>query len=344
MAQDPREDFVRVLDLAPLQNLISAELGSRAIERVFRAQDVPLALLGDPLQFIPLRDFCGLHEWSVRAAGDQAFGVQLAKSIRIEHMGPLGVFLCSAPRLGAMIRRAARSVPLHQNAGEVRLELDGDLARYTYFSPLGSLLGKRYIGMRAVFTMLALARVYMGENWLPSRIEVEHSKGSEADAFESQLGVPIAYDCAGFALVFPRAQLSTPHPDPPSLDQRMTVRELVHALKVLPPRSISEATRTVLAIRLLDGDGDIEGAASKLGLGPRTLQRRLREEGTSYRSMLSSVRLERAMSLLKESGDPIEMIALSLGYAATSHFTRAFTQWTGTPPSRVRRQHRQVVS
>jgi len=311
---------------------------------VFGAQEVPLTLLNDPLQFIPLRDFAGLHEWSVRTAGDQEFGIQLARGLRVEHMGPLGAFLCGAPRLGAMIRRATRSVPLHQNAGEVRLDLDGDFARYSYFSPLGSLLGKRYIGMRAIFTMLMLARVYMGETWLPSRIEVEHARGVEADAFEGHFGVPVIYDSPGFALVFPRAQLSTPHPMPLPLERRMTVRELVHSLRILPPRTMSDATRTVLAIRLLDGDGDIEGTAGKLGLGPRTLQRRLREEGTSYRSMLGSVRLERAMTLLKESAEPIEVIARSLGYAATSHFTRAFTQWTGTPPSRVRQQHRRVVS
>lgn len=344
MAQDRREDFVRVLDLAPLRDLINVELGPRAIERVFGAQDVPLSLMNDPLQFIPLRDFCGLHEWSVRTAGDQEFGLQLAKSLRVEHMGPLGAFLCSAPNFGAMIRRATRSVPLNQHAGEVRLQIDGDFARYTYFSPLGSLIGKRYIGMRAIFTMLGLARVYMGEHWLPTRIEVEHSKGPESDAFERQLGVPVTYDCGGFALIFPRAQLSTAHPNPLPLQKRMTVRELVHSLKTLPPRTISGATRAVLSIRLLDGDGDIEGTASKLGLGPRTLQRRLREEGTSYRTILGSVRLERAMSLLKESSDPIETIARSLGYAATSHFTRAFTQWTGTPPSRIRQQHRRVVS
>ncbi len=344
MVQDRREDFVRVLDLFPLRDMLDAELGPRAIERVFHAQDVPLGLFGDATQLVPLRDFCGLHEWSVRVAGDHEFGIQLARSIRVKHMGPLGVFLTSAPRLGAMIKRARRTVPLHQNAGTISLDFDGDFARYTYFSSLGSLLGKRYIGMRAIFTMLALARTYMGDSWLPTRIEVEHAKGSEADAFESLFGVPVIYDSKGFTLVFPCAELATPNPNPPPPEKQMTVRELARALRVLPPRTIAEATQAVLAIRLLDGDGDIEGTASKLGLGPRTLQRRLREEGTSYRNMLSTVRLERAMSLLKESREPIEVIARSLGYAATSHFTRAFTQWTGAPPSRVRQKLKHQLS
>lgn len=324
--------------------MLNAELGQRAVERVFNAQEVPLGLFEDPTQPIPLRDFCGLHEWAVRVAGDHDFGIELARSIRIEHMGPLGVFLSAAPRLGAMIKRGVRTLHLHQNAGTLRLDFEGDFARYTYFSSLGSLLGKRYIGMRAIFTMLVLVRKYMGGNWLPSRIEVEHSRGSEGDAFERAFGVPVIYDSEGFALIFPRAQLATPNPSPASLERQMTVRDLAQALRVMPPRTISEATRAVLAIRLLEGDGDIEGTAGKLGLGPRTLQRRLREEGTSYRNMLSTVRLERAMSLLKESREPIEVIARSLGYAATSHFTRAFTQWTGAPPSRVRQKLKHELS
>ena len=344
MAQDRREDFVRVLDLGPMPEMLRSHVGARSVERVFRAQDVPPALLNDPLQPMPLRDFCGLHEWAVRVAGDPAFGIELANSFEIEQLGPLGFFLSQAPNFGAMIRRGHRTLALHHSTGTVDLTIEGGAARYTYSSRLGSLLGKRYVGMRAIFTLLTLARHFIGAKWLPDGIEVEYSKGADGAAFENQFGVPVIYDCAAFALTFPREYLDAQNPAPPPLRNRMTVHELAHSLRVQPPRTISEATRTVLAIRLLEGEGDIEGTASKLGLGPRTLQRRLREEGTSYRSMLSTVRLERALSLLKESAEPIEAIARSLGYAATSHFTRAFTQWTGAPPSRVRRQHRQAVS
>ncbi|MFZ1988277.1 MAG: AraC family transcriptional regulator ligand-binding domain-containing protein [Alphaproteobacteria bacterium] len=344
MAQDRKDGFLRVLDLGPLPDMLSRQLGPRSVERVFRAQDLPPSLLDNPLQPIPLRDFCGLHEWAVRVAGDPNFGVELATTFDVRHLGPLGTFLFSAPTLGSMIRREMRVLALHQNVGTIKLDIDGDVARYAYSSSLGSLLGKRYAGMRSLYALLSLARAYLGEKWLPSTIEVEYSKGSEGMPFESQFGVPVIYDSNAFALTFPRSYLETPNPNPRPLQQQMTVRELANSLQVRPPRTIVEAARAVLIIRLLDGDGDIEGTASKLGLGPRTLQRRLREEGTSYRNMLSSVRLERAMSLLKESTEPIETIARSLGYAATSHFTRAFTQWTGTPPSRVRRQRRQPVS
>ena len=285
-----------------------------------------------------------MHEWAVRVAGDPGFGIDLAKSFDVEQIGALGIFFTSAPTFGAMIKRASRTLVLYHSAGSIMLSIDGEVARYAYFSSLGSLLGKRYVGMRAIFTMLSLSRVYMGESWLPDKIEVEYSKGVEGIPFEGQFGVPVVYDCDAFALTFPRAHLETPNPNPRPLQQQMTVRELANSLKIQPQRTLSDATRAVLSIRLLDGDGDIEGTAGKLGLGPRTLQRRLRDEGTNYRNMLSAVRLERAMSLLKESGEPIEAIARSLGYAATSHFTRAFTQWTGAPPSRVRRQHRRFVS
>jgi len=340
MAQGRTEDFIRVLDLGPLVELLRNQLGPRALERVFSAQEVPLSLLDDPLQLIPLRDFCGLHEWAVRTAGDSSFGAELARSFTVEQLGPFGDFLYSGPTLGAMIRRASRALALNQTTGRVSVDVKNGTARYAFSTVLGSLVGKRYVGMRAISSLMSLARGYLGADWLPEKIEVEYGKSADALAYEAHFGVPVIYDSDAFALSFPCELLETRHPKPPQ--RRMTVRELAQRLRTLPPRTISGATRAVLAIRLLEGDGDIEGTASKLGLGPRTLQRRLREEGTSYRDMLSSVRLERAMSLLKESNDPIETIARSLGYAATSHFTRAFTQWTGEPPSRVRQQHRRT--
>jgi transcriptional regulator GlxA family with amidase domain len=56
--------------------------------------------------------------------------------------------------------------------------------------------------------------------------------------------------------------------------------------------------------------------------------------GTTYKSL----RLIKAMALLKETSLPLVDVALASGFASASHFSRAFKNWHGQPPSAVRRK------
>lgn len=76
--------------------------------------------------------------------------------------------------------------------------------------------------------------------------------------------------------------------------------------------------------------------ADELHLDPRTLRRKLSDEGTSFRELIARARRARAEQLLA-ANVPIETIARQLGYAETASFTRAFTRWTGMAPSVFRR-------
>lgn len=80
--------------------------------------------------------------------------------------------------------------------------------------------------------------------------------------------------------------------------------------------------------------------ADELHLDPRTLRRRLTDEGTSYRDLIAEARQARAEKLLAGAA-PIEAIARQLGYAETASFTHAFTRWTGLRPSEFRRRLRE---
>jgi AraC-like DNA-binding protein len=79
----------------------------------------------------------------------------------------------------------------------------------------------------------------------------------------------------------------------------------------------------------------MQAVADELHLDPRTLRRKLTDEGTSFREVVAEVRRTRAEELLTGSA-PVELIAQQLGYAETASFTHAFTRWTGLSPSRFR--------
>ncbi|OPG72121.1 hypothetical protein B1219_18360 [Pseudomonas ogarae] len=83
---------------------------------------------------------------------------------------------------------------------------------------------------------------------------------------------------------------------------------------------------------------NFEQIAERLCMTPRTLRRRLQNEGTRFSWLLCAAQRRDALRLLERSDLEIQQIALMLGYAEPANFTRAFQQWCCMSPS----QHRQL--
>ena len=92
-------------------------------------------------------------------------------------------------------------------------------------------------------------------------------------------------------------------------------------------RILISAQRTIPALPTM---------ARLLGTTPRTLHRRLVEEGTSFRAILDEVRHLLAVEHLRARQFSLKEIAYLLGYSDLANFRRAFKRWTGAPPSRAR--------
>ncbi|AYH45595.1 AraC family transcriptional regulator [Azoarcus sp. DN11] len=82
----------------------------------------------------------------------------------------------------------------------------------------------------------------------------------------------------------------------------------------------------------------LEDVAARLHLSPRTLHRRLDDEGATFRSIKDALRRDIALSRLTKTQQPVATIAAELGYADTSAFYRACVSWTGLSPERFRQQ------
>ncbi len=104
-------------------------------------------------------------------------------------------------------------------------------------------------------------------------------------------------------------------------------------------REMVQRVRDLLHAALPDNLG-IEDVASCVHLSTRTLHRRLRDEGSSFRAIKDAIRRDIALARLTKTTRAIADIAAELGYADTSAFYRAFTGWTGVSPERYRKQLR----
>ena len=70
----------------------------------------------------------------------------------------------------------------------------------------------------------------------------------------------------------------------------------------------------------------------------RTLQRRLADEGLSYRDLLDELRYETALDLLQDPENTITEVANLLGYSDPSHFSRAFRRMAGVSPGEYQKK------
>lgn len=106
-----------------------------------------------------------------------------------------------------------------------------------------------------------------------------------------------------------------------------------------PARLLKEAVSASIAGHL-DKQSVLESVARDLGFAARTLQRRLKESGLEFRTMLDEARNEAAIRMLMAEDTPLIEIAWSLGYSDISSFTHAFRRWSGSTPGKFRHQIR----
>ncbi len=114
----------------------------------------------------------------------------------------------------------------------------------------------------------------------------------------------------------------------PHLNQRM--KDLSQSA------SYAEKVRACLMEILASGQHAVDDVASRLAVSSRTLQRRLRDEGTSFQSVLDGLRERLAQHYLSDSEYTASEISFLLGYDDPGSFMRAFRGWTGSSPATVR--------
>lgn len=105
-----------------------------------------------------------------------------------------------------------------------------------------------------------------------------------------------------------------------------------------------EATFKLLSNYALLPNMSIERFCHVVGLSKRTLQRRLKENGHSFKQLKEIFRQEEASRLLRETALPIEEIGWKVGYNDLSNFNRAFKGWAGVSPAVYRGSKRHSLA
>ena len=102
--------------------------------------------------------------------------------------------------------------------------------------------------------------------------------------------------------------------------------------------SLAESVRKLILDAFPEPPPEVEKLGRKLALSPRTLRRRLREEGTSVSSIVARARHQLALNYLVRDELAASEIAYMLGFSDPTAFHRAFRRWQGCSPLEHRRQ------
>lgn len=333
--------LTRAVGMGPLPELLERWEGARAVERSFSAAGLPLGLVEERDHLIPLEAMVALFENAARAAGTDLFGLHVGLEMSPADYGLWVRYALQGETLLDAIERIIRNLRFYQSGGAMSLQLrDRGCVAMQYRNVAMRASSARQHSDHVIPVLLRVVRSYLGPAWLPERFEVHYPKPAGPPATEDLTKVEWRYECAGVALVMPAAALRTRRSGPAGGiapgDRIITDVEVGADLRRQSARSVCGTISALVALRLLDGQTDMDGVARVMGIGRRSLQRELAQEGSTYRELLEVTRMRRARALICEAKISVTDAAFDLGYSDPAHFSRAFKRHYGVSPSQWR--------
>ncbi|MCU1452837.1 MAG: transcriptional regulator, AraC family [Acidimicrobiales bacterium] len=310
-------------------------LGALGIDAAALAERAGLmpADLDDPDRRIPLAASTQLWTTAVEATGDPALGLVVSLHVRPGTFHTLGHAVLASSTLRDALERVARfcnvtadaaRVTIAETAAEVSLTVAW---RHDTEPPAPEAIDA------IMASLVRSARFMLDRSVAPSRISLERPEPPDRAPFDRVFRCPIAFAAPANCVTFDRAtaerRVAGGHAPLAELHDRVTAAYLAG----LDASTTAERVRQVLPDLLPAGEPSISAAAAVLAVSPRTLQRQLHEEQTTFRAVLADTRRRLAIDYLRAGEHSITEITYLLGFSETPTFSRAFRQWTGVAPS-----------
>jgi AraC-like DNA-binding protein/HAMP domain-containing protein len=166
--------------------------------------------------------------------------------------------------------------------------------------------------------------------------EVQLTHPWQACGYEQYFGCPVRYESDRSGLTFPLEAMRRPLRAMNQEMARASDRILSDFDRCLADTSIRGRVRRAVLDALPSGKPSATSVAKGLALAPRTLQRKLQEEGTTFQEVSDTVRKELAQQYVQSGEYDLGAVTYLTGFATLSAFSRAYKGWTGRTPSEDR--------
>lgn len=301
---------------------------------LLRHARLPVDLFNRAAPTLTVAEYYRLWQSMEELLGEATAALQVGQAISFEAFSP-PLFACfCSPNLNVALSRLAQYKPL---IGPMRLEINQSDEQTSIairglpddLQPPVSLLA-----MELVFKV-HVARLATRTHMVPRAVQMTVMP-REVEPYEHFFGVPIQPGPVN-GLTFSAEDAARPFLTANDVMWSIFEPELRTRLHDLQANAgYRERVRACLMETLASGKCTMADVAGRLAVSPRTLQRKLSEEGTTFQAELNSLREELARHYLATSRYSGAEISFLLGYQDPNSFFRAFHGWTGQTPELVR--------
>lgn len=194
-----------------------------------------------------------------------------------------------------------------------------------------------------VALIVVLCRIMYGENFNPIRVALEREAPSCEHEFKEFFRSPVDFSAPRNTLVLDKQALTMALPTANAELVRTNDKIVTEYLAHLDRTNITLQVRAKLIERLPSGVPSGDTIARTLNVSPRTFQRKLKDEGTTYQQLLNETRRELAAQYIRNSRLSVVEITYLLGFSEPSNFSRAFKRWQRVSPTAYRQSIRETT-
>jgi AraC-like DNA-binding protein len=296
-------------------------------------------LVADPEARVPAEVFDRFWLRAAELTADPCFGLHVGEGVRPLAVNINGYLLLSSPTAREGLERVVAYQRLVFGVDWIEL-VDRSPYAMIRFGPTDD--DALHLAIQIEFRAAIVLRLL---DWITaidfraSEVRFRHRPAGPRSEYERILKCPVKFQSQHSELVVSQSSLDQPSIHANAEIARIHQEHAKRHLAELEDQSIARKVKTVLMSRLDCGSCELPDVARSLHMSRRTLQRRLDEEGTSYKATLDSLRRELCLQYLQRPDTPLAEVAYIAGFADASALSRAVRRWTGQTPLEYRRSH-----
>ncbi len=326
--------MIRASGVAGLRELV-AERGADA-GALLRRVGIRAADAGDHEVFISYRSLVEAVEGGAALTGLPDFGLRLAARQGVDILGPLAVAARTASSMGEALGICGVYLTAYSPAIAVRMmpldEPGHTLLEFEIVAP--DIPPAPQTVELSLGIAVAMCRYLAGSGYRPVAVALPHGPLSPRERYEEFFGCPPRFGQVHSGLVLRDSDLTRTV----SHDAKAHAVILRYLDSVVGPEEsgLAAPVRRLVRDLMPSGAMTMDLVARQFALHPKSLQRRLAEEGTSFAAIVEETRRQLAVHYLRDTDLSLGVVARELGYAEQSVLSRSCVRWFGRSPSRVR--------
>jgi AraC-like DNA-binding protein len=163
-------------------------------------------------------------------------------------------------------------------------------------------------------------------------VTFKHSEPASTGAHYAYFRCPIDFGAADNRIVLSNKVVDKRLPGSNPMMAQLNDQVMIKYMARLDENDIVSRVKATIIDLLADGRLSDAKVAESLYMSNRTLQRKLQEQGTSFKKILTEVRHELALKYIQDHQMTLTELSFQLGFSEVSSFSRAFKNWTGQAP------------